>query len=61
MDEVLHSGRAEPRHDPEMEAAMARALILIHGCAGLIREGWPPVGLPWERLVGLFSDGRSAR
>ncbi len=46
---------------PEMEAAMARALILIHGCAGLIREGWPPVGLPWERLVGLFSESRSGR
>ncbi|MGF3027418.1 hypothetical protein ACQVP2_32005 [Methylobacterium aquaticum] len=40
---------------------MARALILIHGYAGLIREGWPPVGLPWDRLVGLLSDGERAR
>ncbi|MGX7708826.1 hypothetical protein [Methylobacterium sp. Gmos1] len=40
---------------------MARALILIHGCAGLIREGWPPVGLPWERLVGFFGESGSGR
>ncbi|WP_167858409.1 hypothetical protein [Methylobacterium nonmethylotrophicum] len=47
---------------------MARALILIHGCAGWmadallpVREGWPPVGLPWERLVGLLSETRSTR
>ncbi|WP_281287321.1 hypothetical protein [Methylobacterium terricola] len=44
-----------------MEAAMARALILIHGCAGLIREGWPPIGLSWERLVVLFSEAEGAR
>ncbi len=35
---------------------MARALNLIHGCAGLIREGWPPVGLPWERLLDLVQE-----
>ncbi|MEE9481954.1 MULTISPECIES: hypothetical protein [Methylobacterium] len=40
---------------------MARALILIHGCAGLFREGWPPVGLPWERLVVLLSEAERAR
>ncbi|WP_280140376.1 hypothetical protein [Methylobacterium indicum] len=40
---------------------MARALILIHGCAGLIREGWPPVGLPWERLVVLLSEAEVVR
>ncbi|WP_288586282.1 hypothetical protein [uncultured Methylobacterium sp.] len=40
---------------------MARALILINGCAGLFREGWPPVGLPWERLVVLLSEAERAR
>ncbi|GJD50057.1 hypothetical protein OPKNFCMD_2793 [Methylobacterium crusticola] len=40
---------------------MARALTLIHGCAVLLREGWPPVGLPWQRLVGLFGDAAGRR
>ncbi|MEH3148482.1 MAG: hypothetical protein PGN34_24880 [Methylobacterium frigidaeris] len=30
---------------------MARALNLIHGCAGLLHEGWPPLGLTWRWLV----------
>jgi hypothetical protein len=26
-----------------------------------VREGWPAVGLSWERLVGLLSESRSGR
>jgi hypothetical protein len=37
---------------------MARALLLIHGCAGLLREGWPVRSFRVQRLVGLFGDAR---
>lgn len=48
--------------DPAMEPAMARALTLIHGCVGLLGEGWPVRGLSVARLEALLGGvGRARR
>ncbi|ACL59985.1 hypothetical protein [Methylobacterium nodulans] len=36
---------------------MVHALTLIHGCIGLLREGWPMRRVGVEHLVGLFAEG----
>ncbi|MGY2047615.1 hypothetical protein [Methylobacterium sp. JK268] len=35
---------------------MARALSLIHGCLGLLREGWPMPRLPVDALVARVAE-----
>ncbi|MFE1598523.1 hypothetical protein [Methylobacterium sp. ID0610] len=40
---------------------MVRALTLIHGCVGLLREGWPMRRVGVEQWVALLAERSGPR